>query len=84
MDILVFKFPEKIFSTHGNTMKQTNNFMVFREKMGGKEKNYRKWVWFQPPKPFCQPTVPRASEDDRQDRDKISPGNVPLESPKIP
>lgn len=48
VDILVSKFPGKMFSTHGNTMKQTRNFMVFKKKMesGVEWEEKRKWVCF--------------------------------------
>jgi hypothetical protein len=62
VDILVFKFPE-MFSTHGNTMKQTRNFMVFKKKMeseGGKKKKMDSVL----PHPR-QLTFPRASGDDK-------------------
>lgn len=81
MDILVFRFPEKTLSTHGNTRKQTKSLMVFKEKMGREEKLQKVGT---PPNPFCQPTVPRGSEDDRQDRDRISSGEASLKTPTIP
>jgi hypothetical protein len=59
VDILVFKFPEKMFSTNENTMKQTKIFMVFKEKMGRGGKKLKKVGLFPTPEPLLSTHCPK-------------------------